>query len=325
MSIRRTIYSKTLETLEVYWELARVIVPVAILTQVMVELGVINALSPWLAPVMSFYGLPPELALAWLSGLLVGIWGAIAVLFTLASATSLTVADMTVFSMLILVAHAIPIEQRIIQKAGPGLIVTSLLRIVGSMIFAIILHQVFAATGWLDEPLTLTWTPSSQAAGWLGFATGLLETLAVMLAVLLVLNFFMELLKQIGVLDWINRLMTPFFRLAGIKAETVPFAAIGLFLGISYGGALLFREARSGRVEPRQVFLACVFMGFAHSIVEDTLVVLALGADLISVFVVRLAFAVIATAVIAKVLELMDDRAFFAAAFNRQEPERGSA
>ncbi|WP_353645868.1 nucleoside recognition domain-containing protein [Mesorhizobium sp. WSM2239] len=318
MSIHQALYRKTLETLEIFWELARIIVPITVLTQVLTELGVIRAVSPFLAPVMGIFGLPPELALAWLTGLLVGLWGAVAIVFTLAPASALTVADMTVFSALILVAHAIPIEQRIIQKAGPGFILTSVLRIAGGMVFAVLLHQLFAATGWLAAPLDPAWTPTAEAGDWMEFAIGTIETLATMLVVLLGLSWVMELLKIAGILGWLHGALAPLFRLSGLDAQTVPFATIGLLLGISYGGGLLIQEARSGRVEPRQVFLACVFMGFAHSIIEDTLLVVALGADFVSVCLARLVFAVLVTALLASVLKLTTDRTFFATAFRRQ-------
>ena len=303
MPLQSQFYRKTIETLSVYRELVVIMVPIAIATQALAEFGAIKAVSPWLAPAMTLFGLPPELALAWLTGLLVGMWGGVVVLFTLIPTMALSSADMTVFCSLLLMAHAIPVEQRIVARAGPNLWATSILRIAGAMIFAALLHQLFAATGWLSQPMAPGWTPAAGEAGWTSFFHGLAKTLVVMLAILLALSWAMELLRAAGILDRLYKGLAPLFRLVGLRQEALPFTTVGLLLGISYGSGLMLAEVRRQPIEPRQIFLASVFMGFAHSLIEDTLIVVALGADLTSVLFGRLVFAIVATAAVALVLE----------------------
>jgi len=319
MSALRFAVHKTRETLQVYWELIRVIVPVTIVTEVMSRTGLIEDASPALAPVMGLFGLPPELGLAWLTGMLVGIWGAIPMIFTLVPAASMSVADITVFSALLLFAHGLPIEQKIIQKAGPGFAVTTLIRVAGGILYAMMLHHLLAATGWLSETLDPAWIPVAASADWIGFLTGLMEALIFMLVILMALAWGLEILKLSGLMALLMKILAPSLRLAGIEGEAGQFTTVGLFLGISYGGGLLIREARSGDVSPRQVFISCVFMGFAHSIIEDTLIVMALGADVIGVLAGRIIFAIAATALIACLVRSIPDENFFGWVFRRAD------
>ena len=304
------ILDKTRLTLVIYWELARIIIPVTIATEILSRLGLIKAVAPLLAPVMALFGLPPELGLPWLTGMLVGIWAAVPMVFVLLPLGALSTADITVFSALLLFAHALPIEQKIIQRAGPGLIITTLLRVGGGMLYAFLLHHVLQATGWLAGPMQPAWIPMAADGGWVGFFIGLAKAMAMMLAMLLALSFGMEILRVTGVMAWLMRLLAPVLRLAGIRGEAAELTSVGLFLGISYGGGLLIREARSGRVSPRQVFISCAFMGFAHSVIEDTAIVMSVGANIWGVLAGRVAFAIAATALIAAILRAIPDERF---------------
>jgi spore maturation protein SpmB len=315
MSLFSTFLRKTRESLAIYWMLGRIMVPITIVAELLSRLGVIKAVAPAFAPVMRLVGLPPELGLAWLTAMLVGIWGAVPLLFTLVPVASLSTADVTVFSALILFAHGLPVEQKIIQQAGPGMIVTTMLRVLGGLLYAFLLHHILMATGWLSDPVSPAWVPMSATADWSEFFRGLGETMIWMLVILVVLSWSLEILKVTGLLALMMKTLSPVLRFAGIRCEAGHLTAVGLFLGISYGAGLLIREARSGAVSPRQVFLSCVLMGFAHSIIEDTLIVMSLGADISGVLAGRVAFALAATAVIAALLPRLSDKTFFAHVF----------
>ena len=318
MSLFLPVWQKTRETLAIYWVLVRITVPIAILTELLSRMGAIEAVAPAFTPVMNLIGLPPELGLAWLTAMLVGIWGAVPLIFTLVPASSLTVADITVFSALILFAHGLPIEQKIIEKAGPGMIVTTALRVGGGLLYAFMLHHVLEAMGWLSAPVNPAWIAMSATPEWTAYFLGLGETMVWMLVILLALSLCLEILRLTGLLALMMKALSPLLRLAGIRGEAEHLTAIGLFLGISYGAGFLIREAQSGTISPRQVLLSCVFMGFAHSVIEDTLVVMSLGADVYGVLAGRLVFAIAATAGIAALLHRLSDELFFARMFRLQ-------
>jgi len=205
---------KTRETLEIYWVLVRITVPITILTELLSRMGVIKAIGPAFAPVMNLVGLPPELGLAWLTGMLVGIWGAVPLIFTLVPPSSLTVADITVFSSLILFAHGLPIEQKIIQKAGPSMVMTTTLRTAGGLLYAFLLHHILLATGWLSAQVDPAWIPMSATPDWLEYVRGLGETMISMLVILFILSWGLEILKVTGLL---KLMMTPLPPLAACR------------------------------------------------------------------------------------------------------------
>ncbi|KQM34626.1 nucleoside recognition protein [Rhizobium sp. Leaf68] len=318
MPLFQSLLLKSRETLEIYWLLVKITVPISVLTEVLSRLGLVEAIAPAFGPAMHAVGLPPELGLAWLTAMLVGIWGAVPLIFTLVPVSELSTADVTVFSALVLFAHGLPLEQKIIQNAGPGMVATTMLRILGGFVYALILHHLFQATGWLSAPVAPAWVPGAVTPDWSIYVWGLAETMLMMLVVLLLLSWSLEVLKITGILGLMMKGIEPVLRLAGIKGEAGHLTAIGLFLGISYGAGLLIREARSGVIAPRQIFLSCVFMGFAHSIIEDTLLMVSLGADIYSTLMGRVVFAIGATAALALVLTYISDRAFFARLFRSQ-------
>ena len=128
--------------------------------------------------------------------------------------------------------------------------------------------------------------------------------------IILALLGLMRLLERIGAVRLMDRVLAPVLRVLGMTPAAAPLAIIGMTLGISYGGGLIIRQAQSGRLAKRDIFFSLVLMSLCHSIIEDTLLMVALGGHVSGVLLARGAFALVVTFALVKVLGRVSERTF---------------
>lgn len=284
------------EGLTTFWTLARLMIPVMIGVKVLVDLGLLDLLARLCAPVMALVGLPAETGLVWASALLVNLYGGAVVLLALLPDLPLTAAQATVLGTMMLIAHALPVEQRIARKAGVGLVFSTSLRIGAALVCGAVLSALFTAGGWLQGPAPVLLSALGGDAGagttpghWGAWAIAQILTLAMILAIVLVLVLLLRGLDRLGITARLTRLLAPLLAWVGIGGRAMPLTMVGMLLGLSYGGALIIREAQSGAIPRRQVFLSVCLLSLTHSLIEDTLFVMALGAHWSGLVVARVA------------------------------------
>jgi hypothetical protein len=71
-------------------------------------------------------------------------------------------------------------------------------------------------------------------------------------------------------------------------------------LGLAYGGGLIIAESKSGKIPPPDIFGSITLMSLCHSLLEDTILLAALGGSLWGLLAGRLAFSLAATALIVR-------------------------
>jgi len=276
----------------VSFTLFKVMIPILILIKIIEELGGIVLLSQLLGPLMHMVGLPDSMGLVWATTLLTNIYGGLIVLVSIEN--TLTVAQASILGSMMLLAHSLPIEATIAKKAGVSLWITLLFRIGGSLLLAWILHLTYQATNSLNQPAQILWSPEiTENSSYLAWAVNQLQSLAMVFAVISVLLFTLKILKLLGIEKLMAILLKPFLRLLGISQEATNITIIGATLGLSFGGGLLINEAQKGHVAPRDVFTAIMLLNLLHSLIEDTLLILLIGADFNTIFWGRLLFSVI--------------------------------
>ena len=153
------------------WMLYKIIIPMLILVKILIELDMSKYLAVPLEPLRCRVGLPPDMGLVWAMALLAGVWSAFLLYITLLPVTGfLTMAQVTVLAMLILIAHAIPVEARIAQRSGLSFWGQAVLRVAGALACAMLFHQIFAHFGILQEISRPGITPTAQDADLLHWA-----------------------------------------------------------------------------------------------------------------------------------------------------------
>ncbi len=283
----------------VYWALIKIMVPALIVVKVLEMLGATEYLALALSPVMSLVGLPDSMGLVWAATMLVNIYTGMAVFFGLALSEPLTVAQVTVLSTMMLFAHGLVVEGAIAKASGIAWSYSLALRIGAAFLIGVLLHLFYSSTGSLQEVSEVLWQPELVGNDLASWGVLQLKTLAIAFIIISGLVILMRILEVLGIEKLLHWMLTPFLRSLGIGKEAANITIIGFTLGLSFGGGLLIEQARSGMISKRNVFLSMSFLCLCHSLIEDTLLMLLLGADLSGILWARLAFTFVVIASIA--------------------------
>lgn len=115
---------------------------------------------------------------------------------------------------------------------------------------------------------------------WQEVCLGSLKSVLSMAAVIIPIMLGIEILRDINVLDRFTSLLRPLVRLFSLPAEAAVPLLAGLVFGIAYGAGVIIQASRAGRLTGRDLYLVNTFLVICHSVIEDTILFLAIGANL---------------------------------------------
>lgn len=282
--------------------IAKLTVPALIAVRLLVWLGWVEYVSMPFEPLMALMGLPKEAALVWATAMLTNNYTAIAVYLDLLPVMgSQTILQATIVGSMILIAHNLLVECGVCGGAGVSPLRMAILRIGGALAYGAIVHKIGTAFGLgggsASFIIDLDIDPFPPWGTWL---LGCLKTLAMMWGIVLALLLIMALFRKTGLMRLITASLSPLMRLAGVGPKATMITIFGMLLGLAYGGGLIIAESRSGRVPASDVYGSVTLMCLCHSLLEDTILLAAMGGSLWGLLGGRLAFSVALTAAIAR-------------------------
>lgn len=273
----------------------KLIIPLYILADVLLYFDLLRHISFLFTPITGLLDLPPEAAMALAGGMLINLYAAIA----FAAPLDLSPYQWTVLAVFLGVCHALVVESAIMAKLGISYGYSILLRLLAAFVTTLpvllLPQSFFTQTGGggkvpaqVDQTFWEMLLHSGSNAVILSFKIILLISIIVLV---------MDLLKSAPIIkDYTEKVSTAFSII------------VGQLLGITYGAGLLIREVNRGTLSREDLFFIGTFLMICHSIIEDVLLFVLFGANLLVVAGVRLTGAVVLSFLLLRLFRIFSFR-----------------
>ena len=268
----------------------KIIVPISLFTAILDWSGLLSHIDFFLKPLMGLLDLPPAAALPLIIGMLSNIYGGIGAMIPLPFST----AQMTLMAVFILTAHGL-IQEGIIQgQSGIHPLKATLVRIAAAVVTVLLMvpwvgsSTVMPAAA--DGALTVSPAFLEMIRHW---AWTTFRLTAKIFFIIMALLTLLELLKAFGLIHPFVRALGPFLRIMGLDQKVGFLWMTAVIFGLSYGGAIIVEEAKSGHLSRDDLELLHLSIGMNHSMVEDPSLFLPLGIHPFWLYVPRLVMAII--------------------------------
>ena len=318
--VSTTIKSGALKGLRTVIMLLKIVIPVYLIVALVGYTGVYLWLAGHVEPVMRIFGLPSEAVVPIFTGIFTDEYSVVAVM----SRFPFTVAHITIIALITLCLHSIPLEVVITRKIGLSAWKIGLFRCflaVGTGILAAYLASVFIGgtpPAFSSAPEAIAGAAAGAGAG-AGIADaggltlhfdwavilpeiglGALRTAITITSVVIPLMIGIEFLLAYKIVHLLAKKLSPFCRLLGIGQDALLPLLVGFLLGVSYGAGAIVELNRMKPLPAGDLRLVGIFLFSCHGIIETTYLFALAGGSVIFMCVLRLAIAVVVTAMAAR-------------------------
>ncbi len=273
--------------------LLSIMLPVSFVVLLLRWSGALDVLGSWLSPLFTALDLPGSAALVFLSSLLINLYSAIAVMAELA----LNLREVTILAIVGLIAHNFLVEIAVLSSTGSKPIRMILLRLLSGLAAGFALSLLLPTELASKTPAFLVTVVESAESGegflpalgaWAVSSLLLIVRVALILVALMIVE---HVLQELGATRWLGKRLGPVVRVFGLPRETAFLWVVSNTLGLAYGAGVLRREVAEGRLSREDGDLLNHHIAISHSLLEDTLLFVALGVSAFWVTVPRLVLA----------------------------------
>jgi hypothetical protein len=244
--------------------------------------GVLAAMSRPLEGAFRLIGLPGEAALVFLTSIFLNIYSAIAVMGPL----GLGIREITILALMCLIAHNFFVEITVVRRTGSKPLRMVALRLAAAVAGAVALNLLMppgdtsaatAAGAIAAAAGDASATTDGLGPALMDWAMDTLRLIGTVVGIIVALMIFTRLLEHFGFIRRISRAARPVFRVLGLPERSAFLWFVANTLGLAYGAAIMIEHVESGNLDRRTADLLNHHLVISHSLLEDTLLFVAIG------------------------------------------------
>ncbi len=267
-----------------------IMIPVSLAVTILQYTGLLERIAWLLSPIMRIVSLPPEASFALVAGALINIYAGIAVMGTL----SLSAWDINIMAVMMLICHNLIVESAVQSKTGVSGLKMTGFRIAAAVAMGICLSLILPEE-FRQVKNIMGHGVASPASGLAGvLVQWLTQTSILTIKVILIIaaiNLAIDIMRHFKAFDPVISLLRPLTYMHGLPKRASFMWMAGILFGLAYGSGVLIAEAQTGRVDKDSLVRLNLSLGISHSLIEDTLLFVAIGASLFWVLIPRMAAA----------------------------------
>lgn len=305
------------EAVSISLDLFKLMIPILLLVKLAENFGATTVLAGWIAPLMSSIGLPSEMGIIWAGAMLSNIYTGMVLFVSDPASSMLSASQVTSLGLLLLFAHSMPVELRVAQKIGVPLWFSFPFRLFAAYLSAWIYFQFSRMSGFGDRQANIIWQAEVRPSGWGDWVRANLQLFAQIMLIIALLVVVLRVIRALRLDRLIHLLLRPALPLIGLSEKAINIALVGITLGLTYGGGMLIQESRQGELAARELFFTVCLLLISHGLIEDTLLILLLGADVYGILGLRLVLSFLLLAGMVRGLRSRDDLFFTRYLLNR--------
>lgn len=275
--------------------LLKLILPISLGVRLLQYSGLLDYVSVVLNPLFQAVGLPGASSIAFVCSIFLPLYAPIAIV----GAMGLTIRQMTILAIMCLISHNTLVETAVQKRTGSSYIFIFCLRIGMSFLAAFIWNALLPEN--MGAAVQVSVSPlAEQTIGqvFLVWAKGAAELCLKISLIVTGLMILQRLLEEFQVMDAIARFCAPMMRIMGLSKDCSFLWFVANIVGLTYGSAILIEQVEEGKLSYANARMLNNHLAISHSLLEDTLVFVAVGVPILWITIPRVLLAIAAVWVI---------------------------